>query len=44
MNELFKEWDKAYQQVQNVLEAVKQGNEFWLNHYISSVKELFKTK
>ena len=44
MNELFKEWDKSFQKTKDVLEAIKQGNEFVLNHYISSVKEFFKVK
>jgi hypothetical protein len=43
MFDFYKEWDKAYQKAQDVVEAVKQGNEFWVNHYIASIKELFNT-
>ena len=41
--DLYKEWDTAYQKAADVMEAVKQGNEFWMNHYFYAVKEFFNT-
>ena len=42
--DFYKEWDKAYKQMQDTAEAVKQANEFWINAVLSSTKEFFKTK
>jgi hypothetical protein len=42
MNELFKEWDKAYKKAQEVAAQVKQVNEFWVNAVISSLKQFTK--
>jgi len=38
------EFDKAYKQYEELVERVKEVNEFWINSVFSSVKEFFKVK
>ena len=41
--DFYKEFDKAYQKAQEIGEAVKQANEFWVNAILSSTKEFFNS-
>jgi hypothetical protein len=36
------EFEKPYKQYEAFLEQVKQAGEFWINSYLSSIKEFFK--
>lgn len=42
--DFYKEWDKAFEKAQEIGEAVKQANEFWINAVLSSAKSFYKTK
>ena len=41
---LISDFEKQYKNYEQVLERIKQINEFWINSVISSVKEFYKVK
>ena len=40
---MFTQYEKAYKQYEELVERVKEVNEFWINSVLSSTKEFFKT-
>lgn len=39
-----KQYKDVVQKTEEVVEAVKQANEFWINSILSSLKSFYKTK
>jgi hypothetical protein len=40
--DFYKEWDKAYQKVEELSKQIKQVNDFWIDSIISSLKHFQK--
>ena len=40
---MFTQYEKAYKQYEELVERIKEVNEFWINSVLSSTKEFFKT-
>jgi hypothetical protein len=38
------DFEKSYKQYEELVERVKEVNEFWVNSVFSSVKQFFKVK
>ena len=40
---MFTQYEKAYKQYEELVERVKEVNEFWINSVLASTKEFLKT-
>ena len=40
---MFTQYEKAYKQYEELVERVKEVNEFWINSVLTSTKEFFKS-
>jgi hypothetical protein len=40
---MFTQYEKAYKQYEELVERIKEVNEFWINSVLASTKEFFKT-
>ena len=40
---MFTQYEKAYKQYEELVERVKEVNEFWINSVLASTKEFFKS-
>ena len=39
---MFTQYEKAYKQYEELVERIKEVNEFWINSVLTSTKEFFK--
>ena len=39
---MFTQYEKAYKQYEELVERIKEVNEFWINSVLASTKEFFK--
>ena len=39
---MYEEMQKQYKNWVDAVEAIVKGNEFWVNHFLSSLKTLYK--
>ena len=40
---MFTQYEKAYKQYEELVERIKEVNEFWMNAVLSSTKEFFNS-
>jgi hypothetical protein len=41
---MYTQFEKAFKQYEELVERVKEVNEFWINSVLSATKEFFKVK